>query len=67
MKREINETGKENQEFENLNKEKNYYFPEERPEILTNSVWPKSRMLLSIVSKMFKEGLLNKNQRGEII
>lgn len=44
-------------------KEKNF-IQEEKPEILTNSIWPKSRMLLAIVSKMFKEGLLNKNQRG---
>ncbi len=31
---------------------------------LTTHVWPKSRMLFAIVSKMSKEGLLNNEQRG---
>jgi hypothetical protein len=31
---------------------------------LTTHVWPKSRMLFSIVSKMGKEGALNEFQRG---
>ena len=32
--------------------------------ILTGQVWPKSRMLFAIVSKMSKEGVLNSQQRG---
>ena len=32
--------------------------------ILTTHVWPKSRMLFAVVSKMSKEGVLNNNQRG---
>lgn len=32
--------------------------------VLTTHVWPKSRMLFAVVSKMSKEGLLNENQRG---
>ena len=31
---------------------------------LTTHVWPKSRMLFAVVSKMQKEGLLNPQQRG---
>ena len=31
---------------------------------LTTTVWPKSRMLFAIVSKMSKEGSLNEVQRG---
>lgn len=31
---------------------------------LTTHVWPKSRMLLAIVSKMSKEGVLDCEQRG---
>lgn len=31
---------------------------------LTGQVWPKSRMLFAVVSKMSKEGLLSQNQRG---
>ena len=27
-------------------------------------MWPKSRMLFAIVSKMFKEGVINEKQRG---
>lgn len=27
-------------------------------------MWPKSRMLFAVVSKMSKEGVLNTNQRG---
>ena len=27
-------------------------------------MWPKSRMLFAVVSKMSKEGVLNNNQRG---
>lgn len=37
---------------------------EERTDFLTGHVWPKSRMLLAIVSKMSKEKLLNPSQRG---
>lgn len=29
------------------------------PGMLTTHVWPKSRMLFAVVSKMTKEGLLN--------
>jgi hypothetical protein len=32
--------------------------------VLTTHVWPKSRMLFAIVSKMSKEGMLNEQQRG---
>lgn len=32
--------------------------------ILTTHVWPKSRMLFAVVSKMSKEGVLNAKQRG---
>ncbi len=32
--------------------------------MLTTQVWPKSRMLFAVVSKMSKEGLLNEAQRG---
>ena len=32
--------------------------------LLTTHVWPKSRMLFAIVSKMSKEGMLNEQQRG---
>jgi len=32
---------------------------------LTNTVWPKPRMLLAIVSKMSKEGLLNEKSKGK--
>jgi hypothetical protein len=32
--------------------------------MLTGQVWPKSRMLFAIVSKMSKEGVLNNKQRG---
>ena len=31
---------------------------------LTTHVWPKSRMLFAIVSKMSKEGAVNEAQRG---
>ena len=31
---------------------------------LTTHVWPKSRMLFAIVSKMSKEGVVNEQQRG---
>lgn len=31
---------------------------------LTTHVWPKSRMLFAIVSKMSKEGVVNEKQRG---
>jgi len=37
---------------------------EEKSEGLTGHVWPKSRMLLAIVSKMAKEGIINHQQRG---
>eukprot|EP00358_Blepharisma_japonicum_P004414 CAMPEP_0202949042 /NCGR_PEP_ID=MMETSP1395-20130829/14887_1 /ASSEMBLY_ACC=CAM_ASM_000871 /TAXON_ID=5961 /ORGANISM="Blepharisma japonicum, Strain Stock R1072" /LENGTH=216 /DNA_ID=CAMNT_0049651701 /DNA_START=51 /DNA_END=698 /DNA_ORIENTATION=+ len=37
-----------------------------RSELLTYHVWPKSRMLLAIVSRMLKEGLLNTQQRGNL-
>ena len=32
--------------------------------MLTTQVWPKSRMLFAVVSKMSKEGLLTETQRG---
>ena len=32
--------------------------------MLTGQVWPKSRMLFAVVSKMSKEGALNPKQRG---
>ena len=32
--------------------------------VLTTHVWPKSRMLFAVVSKMSKEGLLSAEQRG---
>jgi hypothetical protein len=32
--------------------------------MLTTHVWPKSRMLFAVVSKMSKEGVLNNKQRG---
>ena len=32
--------------------------------MLTGQVWPKSRMLFAVVSKMSKEGALNLKQRG---
>ena len=35
-------------------------------ELLTYHVWPKSRMLLAIVSRMLKEGLLNTQQKGKL-
>ena len=35
-----------------------------RAGMLTTHVWPKSRMLFAIVSKMCKEGYLNEGQRG---
>ncbi|CDW78000.1 UNKNOWN [Stylonychia lemnae] len=35
-----------------------------RAGLLTTQVWPKSRMLFAIVSKMSKEGYLNEQQRG---
>jgi len=35
-----------------------------KSDFLTGHVWPKSRMLLAIVSKMSKEGLLNAQQKG---
>ena len=35
-------------------------------ELLTYHVWPKSRMLLAIVSRMLKEGLLNPQQKGKL-
>jgi|DEB0MinimDraft_12_1074336.scaffolds.fasta_scaffold144597_2 hypothetical protein len=34
--------------------------------MLTTTVWPKSRMLFAIVSKMSKEGALNEQQRGTL-
>lgn len=37
-----------------------------RSELLTYHVWPKSRMLLAIVSRMLKEGLLSPQQRGNL-
>jgi len=39
---------------------------ENRSELLTFHVWPKSRMLLSIVSRMLKEGLLSRRQKGRL-
>jgi hypothetical protein len=35
-------------------------------EFLTYHVWPKPRMLLAIVSRMLKEGLLNPEQKGKL-
>jgi hypothetical protein len=35
-------------------------------ELLTYHVWPKSRMLLAIVSRMLKEGLLSDEQKGKL-
>jgi hypothetical protein len=35
-------------------------------ELLTYHVWPKSRMLLAIVSRMLKEGLLTPEQKGKL-
>ena len=35
-------------------------------ELLTYHVWPKSRMLLAIVSRMLKEGLLSSHQKGKL-
>lgn len=32
--------------------------------LLTKQVWPKSRMLFAVVSKMSKEGVLTSEQRG---
>ena len=32
--------------------------------MLTTHVWPKSRMLFAVVSKMSKEGVLTPEQRG---
>eukprot|EP01017_Pseudomicrothorax_dubius_P005528 TRINITY_DN11418_c0_g1_i7.p1 TRINITY_DN11418_c0_g1~~TRINITY_DN11418_c0_g1_i7.p1 ORF type:complete len:238 (+),score=47.80 TRINITY_DN11418_c0_g1_i7:285-998(+) len=44
---------------------KNELIPiEDTSEFLTNTVWPKSRMLFAIISKMSKEGLLNQDQKG---
>lgn len=37
-----------------------------RNKMLTYHVWPKSRMMLSIVSRMLKENLLNSVQRGRL-
>lgn len=34
--------------------------------MLTGQVWPKSRMLFAIVSKMSKEGVLDQKQRGAL-
>lgn len=34
--------------------------------LLTYHVWPKSRMLLAIVSRMLKEGLLSPEQKGKL-
>ena len=34
--------------------------------VLTTQVWPRSRLLFSVVSKMTKEGLLNVQQRGTL-
>lgn len=36
----------------------------QRSGALTTHVWPKSRMLFAVVSKMSKEGALNSKQRG---
>ena len=37
-----------------------------KSEFLTNHVWPKSRMLLAIVSRMYKEGKLDSISRGKL-
>jgi len=34
--------------------------------MITAQVWPKSRMLLAVVSKMAKEGALDAAQRGAL-
>ena len=33
---------------------------------LTVKAWPKERMLLSVCSKMFKEGKINEKQKGQL-
>ena len=43
-----------------------YMLNPQYPELLTNQVWPKSRMLFAIVSKMSKEGIVNRTQRGKL-
>lgn len=35
-------------------------------EVLTHAVWPKSRMLLAIISRMFKEGRLDNSSKGRL-
>lgn len=37
-----------------------------RSELLTTHVWPRSRMLLSIVSRMYKESTINQDQRTKL-
>ena len=48
----------------------NFQTPPLRPPsargMLTTQVWPKSRMLFAVVSKMSKEGLLSEQQRGTL-
>jgi hypothetical protein len=35
-------------------------------EVLTHTVWPKSRMLLAIITRMFKEGMLDQASKGRL-
>lgn len=43
-----------------------YYTNADNQDMLTNRVWPKTRMLLAIVSRMYKEKVVNLDQRGKL-
>ena len=41
-------------------------FASDPQDFLTQQVWPRTRMLLAIVSRMHKEKILNLDQRGAV-
>lgn len=43
-----------------------YYSNSMNQDGLTNRVWPKTRMLLAIASRMYKEKVINLEQRGKL-
>ncbi|KRX01372.1 hypothetical protein PPERSA_01275 [Pseudocohnilembus persalinus] len=42
------------------------FFENQGVDNLTSNVWPKSRLLFAILSKMSKEGLINQEQKGNL-
>lgn len=46
---------------------RNIYFANpQNQDLLTNRVWPKTRILLAIVSRMHKEKVIDLDQRGRL-